>query len=78
MQQGIIRITTQYVVGSPIEPEGVLSKWQNVVVLLRGRYAKSSGPGMMFQKKCKKHYGGSSKNITFFLLSKKILTKMLC
>jgi hypothetical protein len=27
MQQGIIRITTQYVVGSPIEPEGVLSKW---------------------------------------------------
>jgi hypothetical protein len=29
MQQGIIRITTQYVDGSPIEPEGILSKWQN-------------------------------------------------
>jgi hypothetical protein len=29
MQQCIIRITTQYTDGSPIEPEGVLSKWQN-------------------------------------------------
>jgi hypothetical protein len=29
MQQGIIRITTQYTDGSPIEPKGVLSKWQN-------------------------------------------------
>jgi hypothetical protein len=29
MQQGIIRIMAQYVDGSPIEPEGVLSKWQN-------------------------------------------------
>jgi hypothetical protein len=29
MQQGIIRITTQYADGSPIEPESVLSKWQN-------------------------------------------------
>jgi hypothetical protein len=27
MQQGIIRITAPYVDGSPIEPEGVLSKW---------------------------------------------------
>jgi hypothetical protein len=27
MQQGIIRIMTQYADGSPIEPEGVLSKW---------------------------------------------------
>jgi hypothetical protein len=25
MQQGIIRITAQYIDGSPIEPEGVLS-----------------------------------------------------
>jgi hypothetical protein len=29
MQQGIIRITAQYADGSPIEPEGVLSKWWN-------------------------------------------------
>jgi hypothetical protein len=29
MQQDIIRITVQYADGSPIEPEGVLSKWQN-------------------------------------------------
>jgi hypothetical protein len=29
MQQGIIKITVQYADGSPIEPEGVLSKWQN-------------------------------------------------
>jgi hypothetical protein len=29
MQQGIIRITTQYADGSPIEPEDVLPKWQN-------------------------------------------------
>jgi hypothetical protein len=47
------------------------------VVLLQGRNARSSGPKMMFQKKCKKHYGDSSRNITFFLLSKKKLAKML-
>jgi hypothetical protein len=29
MKQGIIRITTQYADGSPVEPESVLSKWQN-------------------------------------------------
>jgi hypothetical protein len=29
MQRGIIRITTRYVDGSPIEPEGVLLKWRN-------------------------------------------------
>jgi hypothetical protein len=29
MQQGIIKITVQYADGSPIKPEGVLSKWQN-------------------------------------------------
>jgi hypothetical protein len=29
MQQDIIRITMQYADGAPIEPEGVLSKWQN-------------------------------------------------
>jgi hypothetical protein len=29
MQQGIIRITTQYADGSPIEPKGILSKWRN-------------------------------------------------
>jgi hypothetical protein len=31
----------------------------------------------MFQKKCKKHYGDSSKNITFSFLGKKKLAKML-
>jgi hypothetical protein len=46
-------------------------------VLLRGRNTRSSDPGMMLQKKCKKHYVDSSKNITFFLLSKKKLAKML-
>jgi hypothetical protein len=29
MQQGIIRIMTQYADGAPIEPEGVLSKWRD-------------------------------------------------
>jgi hypothetical protein len=29
MQQGIIRITTQYADRSPIEPKGVVSKWWN-------------------------------------------------
>jgi hypothetical protein len=29
MQQGIIRITTQYADRSPIEPKGVVSKWRN-------------------------------------------------
>jgi hypothetical protein len=29
MQEGIIRITTQYIDGSLVEPKGVLSKWQN-------------------------------------------------
>jgi hypothetical protein len=40
-------------------------------VLLRGRNSRSSGPGMVLQKKCKKYYEDSSKNITFFLPSKK-------
>jgi hypothetical protein len=35
-------------------------------VLLRGRNARSYGPGMMLQKKCRTHYEDSSKNITFF------------
>jgi hypothetical protein len=30
---------------------------------------------MMFQKKCKKHYGDSSKNITFSLPRKKTIDK---
>jgi hypothetical protein len=29
MQQGIIRIMVQYADKSPIEPEGILSKWRN-------------------------------------------------
>jgi hypothetical protein len=44
-------------------------------VLLGGRNSRSSGHGMMLQKKCKKHYGDSSKNITFSLLSKKKIGK---
>jgi hypothetical protein len=77
MQQGIIRIMAQYADGSPIEPKGILQNGKMTVVLLRGRNARSSGLGLMLQKKCKKHYGDSSKNITFSLLSKKILAKML-
>jgi hypothetical protein len=46
-------------------------------VLLQGENARSSGPGMMFQKTCKKHYGDSSNNITFSLLRKNNLAKML-
>jgi hypothetical protein len=46
-------------------------------VLLRWRNAKSSDPGMMLEKKCKKHYEDSSKNITFSLLRKKKLAKMI-
>jgi hypothetical protein len=46
-------------------------------VLLRGRNTRSSSLGMMLQKKCKKHYRDSSKNITFSLPSKKKLAKML-
>jgi hypothetical protein len=29
MQQDIIRLTTQYGDGSPIEPKGILSNWRN-------------------------------------------------
>jgi hypothetical protein len=44
---------------------------ETTAVLLRGRNARSSGPKMMLQKKYKKHCVDSSKNIIFFLLSKK-------
>jgi hypothetical protein len=40
MQQDIIRITTQYANGSPNEPKGILSKWQN-------------GCGVVAREKCK-------------------------
>jgi hypothetical protein len=50
---------------------------ETTAMLLQGRNARLSGPRMMFQKKCKKHYEDSSKNITFSLLSKKKLAKML-
>jgi hypothetical protein len=39
--------------------------------LLQGRNARSSGPRIMLQKKHKKHYEDSPKNITISLLSKK-------
>jgi hypothetical protein len=29
MHQGIIRIRVQYAYGTPIEPEGIVSKWRN-------------------------------------------------
>jgi hypothetical protein len=78
MQQDIIRITAQYADGSPIEPKGVLSKWRNDCGAVVRKNARSSSLRMMlFQKTCKKPYGDSSKNITFSLLSKKKLTKML-
>jgi hypothetical protein len=44
---------------------------ERTAMLLRGRNPRSSGPGMLLQKKCKKHYADSSKNITISLLSKK-------
>jgi hypothetical protein len=47
------------------------------VMLLRGKNARSSGPEVMFQKTYKKHYVDSSKNITFSLLSKNNLVKMI-
>jgi hypothetical protein len=80
MQHDIIRITAQCVDGSPIGPERVISKWQNDCgVVAREKNARSSSHGMMlFQKTCKKHYGDSSKNITFSLLSKNFVAKILC
>jgi hypothetical protein len=39
--------------------------------------ARLSSLGMMFPKTFKKHYGDSSKNITFSFLRKKKLAKML-
>jgi hypothetical protein len=69
MQQGIIRITAAV----------FFRNGETTPVLLRAKNARSSDPWMMlFQKTCKKHYGDTSKNITFFLLTKKKLAKMLC
>jgi hypothetical protein len=31
MQEGIIKVTMQFLDGSPIEPKGVNSKWRNVL-----------------------------------------------
>jgi hypothetical protein len=61
----------------PIEPKGVLSKWRNDCGVVARKNARSFGPGMMFQKTCKKHYGDSLKNIIFSLLSKNNLAKMV-
>jgi hypothetical protein len=77
MKQGIIRITVQYTDVSPIEPKGVLSKWRNDCGVVARENARSSDPRMMFQKTWKKHYWDSSKNITFSLLKKNKLAKML-
>jgi hypothetical protein len=71
MQQDIIRLTTQYGDGSPIEPKGILSNWRNDCGVVARENARLSGLGMIFQKTCKKHFEDSSKNITFSLSSKK-------
>jgi hypothetical protein len=63
--------------GHQLNQKAFFQNGETTAVLLRGRNARSPGPGMMFQKKCKKHYGDSSKNIIFSLLSKKKLAKML-
>jgi hypothetical protein len=61
--------------GHQLNQKAVFQNGEMTAVLLRGRNARSSVPGMMLQKKCKKHYGDSSKNITFSLLSKKKIGK---
>jgi hypothetical protein len=39
MQEGFIKVTTQFLDGSPIEPKGVNSKWCNgCSVLVREKY----------------------------------------
>jgi hypothetical protein len=63
--------------GHQLNQKAYFQNGKIIPVLLRGRNARSSSPGMMFQKKRKKYYGDSSKNITFSLLSKKKLAKML-
>jgi hypothetical protein len=64
-------------VGHQLNQKAFFKNGEMIAVLLRGRNVRLSGPGMMFQKKCKKHYGDSSKNLTFSLWSKKKLAKML-
>jgi hypothetical protein len=61
--------------GHQLNQKTFFQNGEMTMVLLQGRNARSSGPGMMFQKKCKKHYGYSSKNITFSLPSKKKISK---
>jgi hypothetical protein len=63
--------------GHQLKQKAFFQNDETTAVLLRGRNARLSGPGKMFQKKYNKHYGDPSKNITFSLLSKKKLTKML-
>jgi hypothetical protein len=63
--------------GQQLNQKAFFQNGEMTVVLLRERNTRSFGPEMMLQKKCKKHYDDSSKNITFFLLSKKKLTKIL-
>jgi hypothetical protein len=40
MQEGIIKVTTQFPDGSPIEPKCIISKWRNDC-------------GVLMRKKCK-------------------------
>jgi hypothetical protein len=77
MQQCIIRITVQYANGSPIEPESVLSKWRNDCgVVVREKY-KIIWSRNDVTKEMQETLWDSSKNITFSLLTKKKLVKML-
>jgi hypothetical protein len=63
--------------GQQLNQKAFFQNGEMTVVVLQGKSARSSGPRMMLQKICRKHYGDSSKNITFPLMNKKKLAKML-
>jgi hypothetical protein len=43
MHEGIIKVTTQFPDGSPIEPKGILSNGAMIVVFLQGKNVRSPG-----------------------------------
>jgi hypothetical protein len=63
--------------GHQLNQEAFFQNGEMTTVLLRGKNVRSFDPGMMIQNIYKKHYGDSSKNITFSFLKKKKLAKML-
>jgi hypothetical protein len=78
MQQDIIRITVQYADGSPIEPEGILSKWQNDYgVIAREKCKIIWSWDYVIEEMQEILWGFIKEHYIFFLLSKKKLTKML-